>query len=73
MAMRQPESKHRTSTEPYWLGAEALPGELAEINRVNQAWLEAATPRQLYVSEIRLRGFAAAAIRWTKEHLFLVE
>ena len=36
-----------------WLGAEALPGDLAEINRVNQAWLDAAARHERYVRELR--------------------
>jgi hypothetical protein len=73
MATRNPDSKQRTSAESYWLGAEALPGGLAEINRVNQAWLDAAVRHQRFVKQLRQRGFAATAIHWTKEHLFLLK
>ena len=41
------------STDMSWLGAEALPGGLAEINRVNQAWLDAAARHERYVRELR--------------------
>jgi len=49
----------RRHAELPWLGAEALPGDLAEINRVNQAWLEAAARHQRYVEAPRQRGFSA--------------
>ena len=35
-----------------WLGAEALPGDLADINRVRQAWLDAVARHQQYVNEL---------------------
>jgi hypothetical protein len=47
-----------------WLGSEALPGDLAGINRARQAWLDAADRHRLYVKEFRQRGLAAAAIHW---------
>jgi hypothetical protein len=50
-----------------WLGAEALPGDLAEINRVHQAWLNAAAQHQRYTKELRQRGFGATAINWMKK------
>jgi hypothetical protein len=53
-------------TQLSWLGAEALPGGLAEINRVQQAWLDAAARHRRYVEELRQRGFGGADTRWTK-------
>lgn len=47
-----------------WLGAEALPGDLAGINRVYQAWLDAAARHEQIVREIQRRECAATAVRW---------
>jgi hypothetical protein len=61
----------RRHTDLSWLGAEALPGDLAEINRVNQAWLDAAARDQRFVKEPRQRGLASIAIRWAKQRVTL--
>jgi hypothetical protein len=50
-----------------WLGAEALPGGLTEIHRVNQVWLDAAARQQRYVKELRDRGFLSIAEHGTKQ------
>jgi len=49
----------RTKADLSWLGAEALPGGLAEINRVHQAWLDTAARHHRYVKELRQRGFGS--------------
>jgi len=52
------------SADLSWLGAETLPGDLAEINRVHQAWLDAAARNQRLATGSPRRGLAATAIRW---------
>lgn len=56
-----------------WLGAEALPGDLAEINRVNQAWLDAAARNERHVKAPRQRGFASIVLHWAKQRVALAK
>jgi len=49
-----------------WLGAEALPGDLVEINRVNQAWLKALARNPRSVREFQPPGFIATAMCWIR-------
>jgi hypothetical protein len=55
------------SADMSWLGAEALPGDLATINRVHQAWLDAAARHQRYVKELRARGVGATVLHWMEQ------
>jgi hypothetical protein len=55
------------SKDMSWLGAETLPGDLAEINRVIQASLDAAARHRQYVSELQRRGLAVTGIHWAKQ------
>lgn len=59
----------RRRADVSWLGAEALPGDLAEINRVNQAWLDATARNQRYVDAPRRRGLASIAMHWAKQRI----
>lgn len=50
-----------------WLGAEALPGDLAEINRVNQAKDSAAARHEQSGGRpAESRHSVASAIRWLR-------
>ncbi len=51
-------------SHPSWLGAEALPGDLAGIAREQQAWLDALARRRQYADEIRQRDIGAADMNW---------
>jgi hypothetical protein len=53
-------------TDVSWLGAEALPGDLAEINRVYQTMQEVAARRQKSPRTVARRGLLAIAMRWLK-------
>jgi hypothetical protein len=52
-------------TDLSWLGAEALPGDLAEINRVYAA-RHTGAGRYQGTAKPPPRGFVAAARRWLK-------
>jgi hypothetical protein len=56
----------KRDAESSWLGAEALPSDLAEINRVYLATQGAAVQVQGSALASRPRKWAAAAMRWLK-------
>jgi hypothetical protein len=56
----------RTGAEAYWLGAETQPGDLAEINRVCQAWRDSTARDQRFGSPFRPLGLITLAMRWLK-------
>lgn len=49
-----------------WLGAETRPGDLAEINRVHQAWHDPAARDRRSGDVVRPLGLVAIALRWLK-------
>lgn len=53
-------------TDFSWLGAEALPGDLAEINRVYEAMHDGAAGLQKSTKILRPRGLIFIAVRWLK-------
>lgn len=53
-------------TDFSWLGAEALPGDLAEINRVHLAVHDVEARRRKPASTLKRRGLIAIAMRWLK-------
>lgn len=60
--------KRNLNTESAWLGGEALPGGLAEINGTIQADAEAASrKRQFLLQDRRNSGLIAIAGRWMKK------
>ncbi|MGH9578404.1 MAG: hypothetical protein ACRD3R_13270 [Terriglobales bacterium] len=60
--------KQDLGIESAWLGGEALPGGLAEINSTIQANAEAASrKRQFLLQERRSAGLIAIAGRWMKK------
>ena len=54
-------------TEASWLGAEALPGDLDEINRINAARPNTAPRHQRPLNELRLEGLITTAMNWIKQ------
>jgi hypothetical protein len=58
MKIREPEAS--------WLGAEAIPGDLAEINRLSLATKAAAAQRRGPRQAPRRPGLIASAVRWLK-------
>jgi hypothetical protein len=64
--MRERESRQRIVTEWDWLGAETRPGDLADINRVYQAWQDAAARNERSGDVVRPLGLVAIAMRWSK-------
>jgi hypothetical protein len=56
---------NRKQLESPWLGAEALPAGLAEINRTIQSWSEARSRKtRLSLEKSQPVGWIAAAARW---------
>jgi hypothetical protein len=49
-----------------WLGAESRPGDLAEINRVYEAWHDAAARDRRQGDKARPLGLVAIVMRWFK-------
>jgi len=54
--------------ENFWLGAEALPAGLTDINRTIQAWAEARSCTQYsLLRKSRPTGLIAVAARWMQK------
>lgn len=54
--------------ESSWLGAEALPAGLTEINRTIQTWVEASSRKRHFpLRESRLAGLIDIAARWIQK------
>lgn len=51
-----------------WLGAEALPGDLAEIVRVHRASARAGGSARRMDLRPQRRGWFATAMRWIQRH-----
>ena len=58
----------RAKAESSWLGAEALPAGLTEINETMEAWAAASSRKQhLLLPGSRLAGLISFAARWMRE------
>jgi len=58
----------RAKAEPFWLGAEALPAGLKEINETIEAWVAAGSHRQFHLhSASRPEGVISMAARWMRD------
>jgi hypothetical protein len=58
----------RAKAESSWLGAEALPAGLTEINETIEAWVAAGSRKQhLLVRVSRPAGLFSSAARWMRE------
>ena len=61
-----------TKAEYSWLGAEALPAGLTEINGTVQTWAEASSRKQRFpLRESRPAGLIAIAARWMQKAIRL--